>query len=137
MGTGGHLFLGSDRGPGQTQLTDRLLEVMNPEVGVVLLRGVEGSMPHDLLHVHSAGQQYPMLESPTALFEAMTEAIKDVADDLCSEDNTARTCGQIRMLGMCSSLASCLDGLMAGLRRDLEASAVVHELTEVEDCDLG
>ena len=50
MGASGHLSLGCDRGPGQTQLTDRLFEVMNAEVGVVLLRGVEGSMPHDLLH---------------------------------------------------------------------------------------
>ena len=35
MGAGGHLFMESDRGPGQTQLTDRRFVVMNAKVGVV------------------------------------------------------------------------------------------------------
>lgn len=98
----------------------------------------EKEIRDDLLHVHSAGQkvaqQYPMLDCPTAMFEAMTEAISSVAMDTCSEDPAARRCGEIRMLGMLSVLAQCLDGTMAAFRNSIEARPV--SVATVEN-DLG
>ena len=75
-----------------------------------------------------------MLESPTAMFEAMTEAISAVAMDACSEDAAEKSCGQIRMLGMLSTLASCLDGVMASLRTSVQNRQAA--ITTLEN-DLG
>ena len=75
----------------------------------------------------------PMLESPTAMFEAMTEAMCSVAMDACSEDRAAQQCGMIRMLGMISSVARCLDGTMAALRTKIS----VAELSTPSENDLG
>jgi hypothetical protein len=75
----------------------------------------------------------PMLESPTAMFEAMTEAMCSVAMDACSEDRAAQQCGMIRMLGMISSVARCLDGTMAALRTKIS----VNELSTPSENDLG
>lgn len=101
-----------------SMVADVLVE--NPALGEVMYKQV--------------AKHCPMLESPTAMFEAMTEAICSVAMDACSEDASEKSCGQIRMLGMLSSLARCLDGTMASLRTSVQNRQAA--ITTLEN-DLG
>ena len=101
-----------------SMVADALLET--PDLGEVMYKQV--------------AKHCPMLESPTAMFEAMTEAISAVAMDACSEDAAEKSCGQIRMLGMLSTLASCLDGVMASLRTSVQNRQAA--ITTLEN-DLG
>lgn len=92
-----------------------------------------GSLAKELIAAHGnsggvaarpVAEQYPMLYGGTALFEAMTEAIIDVGRDMCDEDTDARQLGQVRMLGMMSALMTCLGGVMASVRRDLNGKEI-------------